>query len=264
MRTYRTLFIITTMIAIGIVGCSQKPADGTAVAAVLDSATVSVLDSTAVAVADSAVVVAATDSLAATPDDADRYSKLTDADFSKVADELGVEVAALRAVVEIEAGREQTGFVAPGKPVINFDRSVFRRNLSKAGIATGNYKGNAALGGGNARKTGYANAQWARLEAGRLIDRDIANKSTFWGMFQIGGFNWHKCGCKSVEEFVEKMCYSEESQLELMAEFMKNTGLVKHLKNHNWRQFALIYNGPSGLRRGYHTRLARAYAKYKR
>lgn len=244
--------------AVATIACAQSSAD-TADTVTADS-TVAAIDS---AVVDS---IAAADSVAETlTDDADRYRKLTDADFRKVADELGVEVAALRAVVEIEAGREQNGFTAPGMPVINFDRSMFLRFLRKAGISTAKYKGNEALGGINTRKYGgYAKAQMARLEAGRLIDRDIANMATFWGMFQIGGFNWKKCGCESVDDFVEKMCYSEESQLELMGEFMKSTGLVKYLKSHNWRQFAIGYNGPNGLRRGYHTRLARAYAKYKR
>ena len=115
----------------------------------------------------------------------------------------------------------------------------------------------------NSRKYGsYALAQQARLDAARQIDPVIANESTFWGMFQIGGFNWHKCGMDSVDEFVAAMCYSEAMQLELFARFIKNSGMLKYLQAKNWRAFARAYNGPSYARRGYHTRLARAYAKY--
>ena len=41
---------------------------------------------------------------------ADRYTRLTELDYRKVADELGVEVAAIKALAKIEAGN--AGFVA--------------------------------------------------------------------------------------------------------------------------------------------------------
>ena len=57
-------------------------------------------------------------------DSLSRYSGITDADFRLVAEELGVEVAAMKAVVEIEAGKQMKGFWAPGVPVVNFDRKM--------------------------------------------------------------------------------------------------------------------------------------------
>lgn len=194
-----------------------------------------------------------------------RYWKLTDDDFRQIAVELGIEVATIRAVVEIEAGTHHTGFYAPMKPIINFDRTIFRSRAMRAGISTAKPKEQAAIAMApvNSRKYGsYALAQQARLNAARQIDPVIANESTFWGMFQIGGFNWHKCGMDSVDEFVAAMCYSEAMQLELFARFIKNSGMLKYLQAKNWRAFARAYNGPSYARRGYHTRLARAYAKY--
>lgn len=197
-------------------------------------------------------------------DSATRYSKLTDEDYQIVADELGVEVAALRAVVEIEAGKTQKGFASPGIPVINFDRTMFKLLLKKAGIKWSKYSKSIAFGRVNTKKYGtYSKAQFARLEAARKINKDIANQATFWGMFQIGGFNWKKCEAKSIDEFVFQMSYSEEMQLELFARFIKSTGLLKYLKTKNWRGFARGFNGSSYASKGYHTRLARAYAKYK-
>ena len=64
-------------------------------------------------------------------DKSSRYEKLTDADFRMVAEELGVEVAAIKAVVSIEAGAAMKGFWAPGVPVINFDRAMYNRFRSK-------------------------------------------------------------------------------------------------------------------------------------
>ena len=96
------------------------------------------------------------------------------------------------------------------------------------------------------------------------INPHAAIEGTFWGMFQIGGFNWKKCGAASPEEFVRLMSRSERDQLELFAEFIVNSGLLSSLKAKNWRKFAAGYNGPSYASRGYHTRLAKAYAAHKK
>ena len=87
---------------------------------------------------------------------------------------------------------------------------------------------------------------------------------TFWGMFQIGGFNYKLCGCETVGEFVKLMSESELEQLELFAAFITNTGMLPDLKAKNWAAFARKYNGASYARRGYHTRMANAYAKFKK
>ena len=60
-------------------------------------------------------------------DVATRYSGLTDKDFEMVAQELGVEIPAIKAVVVIEAGSQMKGFWAPGVPIINFDNATFSR-----------------------------------------------------------------------------------------------------------------------------------------
>ena len=52
-----------------------------------------------------------------------KYTRLTDDDYRRVAEELGVETATIKAVVEIEAGTAHKGFAAPGIPLINFDLS---------------------------------------------------------------------------------------------------------------------------------------------
>ena len=182
-----------------------------------------------------------------------------------MAAELGIEPAVLHAVVDIEAGKEHRGFASPGVPVINFDRGIFTGMLKKRGVSLKGHAGSAALRPVDTRRHGnYSRAQWARLDAAREIDSDAANMSTFWGMFQIGGFNWKKCGAESIDRFVEQMSHSEEMQLELFARFVKNTGMLPALKAKNWRQFARAYNGPRYASRGYHTRLARAYAKYSK
>ncbi len=192
-------------------------------------------------------------------DESTRYSKLSDEDFRIVAEELGVEVAAIKAVVSIEAGANMKGFWAPGVPVINFDRTMYNRFRSKAKDKSG-AKGEKVPAG----LTGYALREWTLLINARKVNAQGANMGTFWGMFQIGGFNYKLCGCESVDEMVRLMSYSELQQLELFATFITNTGMLADLKNKNWSGFARKYNGASYARRGYHTKMAKAYAKFKK
>lgn len=193
--------------------------------------------------------------------------RLTEDDYQEVADMLGVEPAAVKAVVEIEAGPSHQGFSEAGKPLINFDFSMFNQFARRNGVNLSKYRKSHPLvfSAPSARKYGSRQAaQNARLRAARTIDERTAIEGTFWGMFQIGGFNWRKCGAKNINDFVDRMSRSERDQLELFANFLKTTGLDKQLKAKNWAAFARGYNGPSYARRGYHTRMARAYAKYSK
>lgn len=192
-------------------------------------------------------------------DGGDRYASLTEADYRTVAAELEVEVAAIKAVVRIEAGVALEGFWAPGVPVVNFDKSMYNKARPTSSVkATGEA---ARIPAGI--KSAYGRKEWGLLVQHRKINEERANMGTFWGMFQIGGFNYKKCGCKTVAEFVERMSFSEFEQLQLFANFITNTGMLADLKSKNWSSFARKYNGASYAARGYHRRMAAAYAQYK-
>lgn len=191
-------------------------------------------------------------------DSANRYKSLTEADYRIVAAELGVETAAIKAVVRIEAGAALEGFWAPGVPVINFDRSIYSRMKPAT-----SRKAPASMTVPAGITNSYGKREWSQLIAARKVNEDKANMGTFWGMFQIGGFNYKICGCSDVNEFVERMSYSEFEQLELFAIFIRNTGMLTYLKEKNWAGFARKYNGASYAKRGYHTKMANAYARFK-
>lgn len=196
-----------------------------------------------------------------------RYTRLTEADYEEVAQMLDVDVAAIKAVVDIETGRRHEGFWAPGKPLINFDLTMYRRFAPRCGVSLAKAKKAhpEIFRRPDARRYGsYQAAQQARLDAACDVDTVSAYQSTFWGMFQIGGFNWRKCGCESVQQFVALMSRSERSQLELFARFIENAGMVDAVRRHNWLQFALKYNGPKARSRGYHKRLAASYKRHSR
>lgn len=196
-----------------------------------------------------------------------RFRTLSDADYAQVAAELDIPVAAIKAVVEIEAGPRAEGFNPDDTPIINFDLSMFRQNARRHGIKLDRYKSShpVVFAPPNVRKYGTRqNAQYARLDAAMLIDTVCALESTFWGMFQIGGFNWKICGCNSIRDFVFRMSYSEHEQLELFAAFLRARNLVPYIRNQQWAQFALRYNGPGYDKRGYDKKLAAAFKKYSK
>lgn len=194
------------------------------------------------------------------------YNELTEEDYARVAEELDVEPAVIKAVVDIEAGKNHEGFWKEGKPLINFDLTMYRKYAPRHGVSLkkAQKKKPEIFSRPDVKKHGSAQAaQYARLEAACEIDSASAMESTFWGMFQIGGFNWQKCGTADVGEFVRLMSRSEDDQLELFARFIKNNGMLEDLRKKQWLAFALKYNGPKAKARGYHKRLAAAYKRHK-
>lgn len=192
----------------------------------------------------------------------DTIVPLTEEDFREVAQRIGVEVAAIKAIVDIEAGPTHEGFSAPGKPLINFDLTMFRRFATRRGVNLSKYSQSHSVVF-NSHRGSQIKAN-ARLDAARTINPEAAVEGTFWGMFQIGGFNWKKCGAESLDDFVMRMSRSERDQLDMFVEFITNAGLLKYLKAKDWASFARGYNGPAYARRNYHTRMASAYARYSK
>ena len=57
---------------------------------------------------------------------------------------------------------------------------------------------------------------------------------------------------------------SELDQLELFGKFLQSRGLDKYIRNRQWSQFALRYNGPGYRKRSYDSRIAAALARYSK
>ncbi len=189
---------------------------------------------------------------------------LRDADFMQIAEELDVEVASIKAVVHIETGRTHRGINPEGFPVINFDPTLFRIYAERRGTDLSAHVKSIALQPLDVKKHGTPQrAHKARLDAAMEIDRIAAIDATFWGMFQIGGFNWKLVGASSRDEFVNFMGRSEYDQLCFFANYIRNTVLLKYLRAKDWTSFARIYNGPGFAKHNYHTRLQAAYEKFR-
>ena len=191
--------------------------------------------------------------------------RLIDEDFTQVAELLGCEPAALKAVQQVETGG-RGGFFSPGRPAILFEGHIFWTQLKKRGSNPEDYvKGNENILYPKWEKGHYKGGigEYDRLEQARKINREAADASSSWGMFQIMGFNYAACGEESIESFVRSMCESEFKQLLLTANFIKkNSQMLQALQARDWAVFAKCYNGPAYAQNRYDVKLEAAYQKY--
>ncbi len=180
---------------------------------------------------------------------------LSDGDYERAAEFLGVEVAAIRAVVEVEASGR--GFLDDGRPKILFERHHFWQ-LSAVPVSQTRPDLSNPKRGGWLSETG----EWDRLNDAIKFDRTAALKSASWGLGQVMGFNHEFAGYSDVEAFINAMHQSEGKQLDAMMSFIKKNNLDSALRRHDWVSFARGYNGPAGVG-VYDRKLAKAYERHK-
>lgn len=199
---------------------------------------------------------------------------LKEADLTKAAERLGVSVAAIKAVNEVESRGH--GFLADGRPVILYERHVAYSRLKAAGVdadAMAAKHPNIF----NPQRGGYAGkeTEWARLASARQViaglkqslDEPAINfipeESCSWGQFQIMGYHWQALGYSKCLEFFAAMNRSEGDQLDAFVRFIEaESELLNALKTKKWATFARLYNGPAYKENLYDVKLARAFARF--
>ena len=190
--------------------------------------------------------------------------KISESDYERAAKILRVEVAAIKAVKEVEAGG--SGFFRTGYPKILFEGHIFWRELKKVGIDPSKITaGNEDIIYPKWTRSHYAKGinEYTRLNKAEKIHESAARSSASWGLFQIMGFNYKLCGCDTLNEFITKMKKSEGYQLELFVRLLMSNGWDKYLRALDWAGFAKHYNGPAYAQNKYDKKLLAAYNKYK-
>lgn len=162
---------------------------------------------------------------------------LTNTDLIQAAASLGCDVAAIRAVDEVESSG--AGF-KNGRIVIRFETHVFAK-----------YTGITVNGSDS-----------AAFNKAYALNPEAAMLSTSWGRYQIMGFNYDTCGFSSVGAYVDAMKSGEPRQLQAFVAFVKKRGIADELIRHDWAGFAKIYNGTGYKAGNYDGKLATAFAKY--
>lgn len=187
-------------------------------------------------------------------------ARLHDLDLPRIGHLIGVGEDEIHAVMDVEAAGG--GFDARGRPKMLSEPHVFYRNLSgrerdravREGLAYKAWKPGA-----------YPKDSYPRLMRALAIDETAALKAASWGLGQILGENHVAAGYDSPQQMVVAFVEGGEGEhLEAMVSFMKANRLDDELRARNWAGFARGYNGASYARHGYHTRLAAAFANWRK
>jgi hypothetical protein len=214
---------------------------------------------------------------------------LKEQDFIDSASRLSVELAAIKAVQEVES--KGAGFLDDGRSIILFERHQFRKELNKAmtadpelvkrvmlvlslkpqgtrdpALTVQEHLTNTQPDIYNSTSGGYVGGsnEYNRLAKAAILDRDCARKSASWGLPQIMGYHYSNIGFDSVNDMVASFEVSERNQLLGFCNFIlgkADSRLLPALRSKDWLGFAKAYNGPS--QSGYDVKLALAYEKYR-
>ncbi|MEX0968314.1 MAG: N-acetylmuramidase domain-containing protein [Bacteroidia bacterium] len=196
-------------------------------------------------------------------EDLEKDKDLDENDIRKFAESTGLELAVVKAVIEVESSG--SGFLKDGRPKILFEGHVFWKQLKKAGVDPAPLAAaNPDIIYQNWTRQHYLTGtkEHGRLEKAKKIHEEAALQSASWGLFQVMGYHWENLQYDSIHEFVAKHQESEYWHLDGFGRFIEKNNLVQYLKAKNWADFALRYNGKGYAVNKYDTKLAAAYAKH--
>lgn len=200
---------------------------------------------------------------------------MKEADLQAMAESLGVELAAIKAVNDVESGGR--GFLVTGLPKILFEGHIFWRQLAARNIDPATrLAGNENVLYKKWTKKFYVGGkgEWDRLnkainatlpgDSSETIKNitEAAYASASYGCFQTMGFHYSSLGYTDIIKFLADMKFSEGRQLMILGKFLKVNNMVDDLKNKRWAAFALKYNGSGYKDNAYDKKLAAAYKKY--
>ena len=167
------------------------------------------------------------------------------------AEELRCDVAAIKAVIDVES---RGGFLKDKRPKILFERHIFSRrtdhrfDAARPDISNripGGYKGGAA--------------EYDRLHVATMFDEPAAMESASWGAFQIMGYPAADLDFANVDMFCDRICRSEDDQLDIFVAFIRKNRLDDELGRRDWTGFARGYNGAEFAKNRYDVKLGAAY-----
>jgi hypothetical protein len=183
---------------------------------------------------------------------------ISDAAYTAAAIALKAEVAAVRAVAEVETKRG--AFDDMGRPTILFERHYLHR------LTGGRYsKKHPRISQASSGGYGTFSSQYPKLYEAYLLDQNAALKSASWGRFQIMGANFLDAGYTSVKRMVDAFARSEQSHLNAFVKFIiASPVLSKAIRDKDWTTFAKSYNGPGYKKNDYDKKMKAEYERLVR
>jgi len=181
-------------------------------------------------------------------------------DYLRAADSLGVPVARIKAVAEVESnGATFWTIGGERKPPIRHEAHWFgkltgyRFNASHPEISSTRWHPRLAAG----TRVGA----WAQHLAAAALDEAAAIQSASWGPFQIMGFHWQKLGFASPQDMRAAM-FSAAGQLDAFIRFIKASPVIEDaLQRGDYEAFESGYNG-GGYGGAYARKIEDAEARY--
>jgi len=186
--------------------------------------------------------------------------RLNSQDLVDAADKLTGDVATIRAVVEVESAG--AGFDAQKRPKILFEPHIFYKQLGPGAKRDRAVKEGLAYPKWGTKPYPPASKRYDQLARAIDIDETAALNSASWGLPQIMGFNFKSAGFPNAKAMVTSMMQGEREQLLAFVNLLIDWKLAATLQKHDWRTFALKYNGPGALKNGYDKKLEKAYNKF--
>ncbi len=182
---------------------------------------------------------------------------LDDEAIEAAARKIGCQVAAVRAVIDVES---RGGFLPDGRFKILFERHYFSPRLTKRqvrwhrALISRTPNGAATKAG---RKAEYERAWPARSSstATRLCSTGQLGRVPDHGRQSIGC-----AGSPMLRISVEAMVSGAPAQLDAFVSFIQKTGLADEMVRRDWAGFARGYNGPAYKANKYDEKLAAAFA----
>lgn len=178
---------------------------------------------------------------------------LSEADYANAAKRNGVEVAAIKAVAQVESSGAR-GFDDQGRPKILFEAHHFgpltrgRFNRTHPHLACGAHELAKS-------RRYYPWNQFERLREALVLNVEAALKAASWGKFQVLGENHD--GWPEVRSFVAAMYVSEVNHLKAFEAYCNKRHLFEKARRKDWLGFAVGYNGKGQT--GYANDIANAY-----
>lgn len=178
------------------------------------------------------------------------------------AKQLGVELAALVAIIEVESNGVIFARVdGHDVPVIRWEGHYFYRLTKGSQRRRAVNEGLAAAEAGAIKNPTSQKARYAILDRATRIDDEAAYSSISIGVGQVMGSHWKALGFDSPRAMFYRASEGLAGQVDLMVRFIKENGLVDELRRKDWSAFARAYNGPGYAKNAYHTKMAAAYKR---
>lgn len=182
---------------------------------------------------------------------------LSDDDYRLAAQRLGTDVAAVKAVAEVET--VGAAFDPEGRPAILYERHIFER-LTGSRYSTGHPRvSGPALG---PAQYGPRSRQYEKLAEAYALDPWAALQSASWGSFQVLGENYAMLDYASPQHMAQSMARSEKAHLDAFVSYVRGTPkCLQAIQRKDWATFARWYNGPDYKTFHYDKSIAEAYAR---